>query len=128
VSDCTFESSFIVPANLKALIAKLNSSTRRALESAAGLCLERTHYEVDVEHLFCKLLETPENDLSRIAKHFGIELSTAQRSVAPSLYRFKTGNARTPALSPLLCRLLTDAWLVASLAFSAAQIRLSTLT
>ena len=41
--------------NLKGLIGKLDDSCRRALEAAAGLCLSRTHYDVDVEHL---LVET----------------------------------------------------------------------
>ena len=31
--------------NLKALIGKLNDTTRGALEGAAGLCLARTHYD-----------------------------------------------------------------------------------
>lgn len=35
---------------LKALVAKLNDTCRVALEGAAGLCLTRTHYDVDVEH------------------------------------------------------------------------------
>ena len=31
--------------NLRALIGKLNHTTRSAVESAAGLCLSRTHYD-----------------------------------------------------------------------------------
>ena len=37
--------------NLKALIGKLNDTCHGALEAAAGLCLTRTHYDVDIEHL-----------------------------------------------------------------------------
>ena len=36
--------------NLKALIGKLNEPARLALEGAAGLCLSRTNYDVEVEH------------------------------------------------------------------------------
>ncbi len=36
--------------NLKALIDKLNDTTRRALEAAAGLCVSRTHYDIEIEH------------------------------------------------------------------------------
>jgi len=36
--------------NLRALIGKLNHSTRSAVEGAAGLCLSRTHYDVEIEH------------------------------------------------------------------------------
>ena len=35
----------------RSLIAKLNEPTRNALEGAAGLCLSRTHYDIEVEHL-----------------------------------------------------------------------------
>ncbi len=38
--------------NLKSLLGKLNTPCRTSLESAAGLCLSHTHYEVDLEHFF----------------------------------------------------------------------------
>ena len=37
--------------NLKSLIGKLNENTRKTLESSAGLCLTRTNYDIEVEHL-----------------------------------------------------------------------------
>jgi len=43
--------------NLKSLIGKLNTQTRGALEAAAGLCLSRTHYDIEVEHYLMKLLD-----------------------------------------------------------------------
>ena len=43
--------------NLKSLIGKLNDTGRNALEAAAGLCLARTHYDVDIEHFLLKLAE-----------------------------------------------------------------------
>jgi hypothetical protein len=57
-------------SNLKSLIGKLNETCRSALESAAGLCLSQTHYEVDVEHFLIKLLEMSDTDLLKILKHF----------------------------------------------------------
>ncbi len=44
-------------SNLKGLIGKLNDSTRSALEAAAGFCLTRTHYDIEIEHFLMKLLE-----------------------------------------------------------------------
>ena len=43
--------------NLKSLIAKLNPLCRRTLESAAGLCVSRTNYNIEIEHWLLKLLE-----------------------------------------------------------------------
>src|SRR5438874_11457022 len=65
----------IMSVNLKSLIGKLNDTTRSALEGAAGLCLSRTHYDVEVEHYLLKLMETSDADLARIIKGFGIDKS-----------------------------------------------------
>ena len=53
--------------NLKALIGKLNDPSRAALEGAAGLCLSRTNYDVEVEHYLTKLLDSPAGDFAAIA-------------------------------------------------------------
>ncbi len=54
----------MVPVNLKSLIGKLNESGRRSLEAAAGLCLSRTNYNVEIEHWLLKIVETPNSDLA----------------------------------------------------------------
>ncbi|MDY6842659.1 MAG: type VI secretion system ATPase TssH [Thermodesulfobacteriota bacterium] len=109
--------------NLRSLIAKLNSTCRNALESAAGLCLSQTHYEVDVEHFFIKLLETPNTDMHKILTHFEINETRLVSALTRAMEGFKTGNARTPALSPRIPRMIQDAWLVASVDFQAPSIR-----
>ena len=53
-------------ANLKSLVSKLNNNCRRTLEAAAGLCLSRTNYNVEIEHWLLKLTETANSDLTRI--------------------------------------------------------------
>ena len=40
--------------NLKSLIGKLNDTGRKAFEGAAGLCVTRTHYDIDIEHLLAQ--------------------------------------------------------------------------
>jgi type VI secretion system protein VasG len=109
--------------NLKSLVGKLNDTCRSALEAAAGLCLTRTHYDVDIEHLFLKLSDMPDTDLQRLLRHYEIELARLSRDLTRALDRFKTGNARTPALSPRIPRLIGDAWTIASIDFGASQIR-----
>ena len=59
--------------SLKAIVSKLNDTTRKALEDAAGLCLARTHYNVEVEHFLTKLLDMPDCDFPRILKQFGVD-------------------------------------------------------
>ncbi len=35
--------------DLKGLLGKLNATVRNALEAGAGLCVSRTHYDIEVE-------------------------------------------------------------------------------
>ncbi|MGE5304809.1 MAG: type VI secretion system ATPase TssH [Alphaproteobacteria bacterium] len=111
--------------NLKALIAKLNDTCRNALEAAAGLCLSRTHYDVDIEHLLIKLAEAQDTDFQKILHHYGVDQARFTRDLTRSLDRLKTGNARTPALSPRIPRLLTEAWNIASIDYSVQRVRSS---
>jgi type VI secretion system protein VasG len=109
--------------NLKSLIGKLDAGARNALESAAGLCLGRTHYDVELEHFLMKALDQADGDVSVILKHYGINRSRIAGDLAAGLDRLKTGNARTPALSPALVNMLTAAWTLASVDYGARRIR-----
>ena len=62
-------------ANLKALLTKLNETSRGALGRASSLSLSRTNYEVDIEHWLTELLAASNTDLHRIADHFGVDTS-----------------------------------------------------
>jgi type VI secretion system protein VasG len=109
--------------NLKALIDKLNDTTRKALESAAGLCVARTHYDIEIEHYLLKALDASDNDIAAILKHFGADRSKLTRELERSLDSLKSGNARSPAFSPAVVKMLSEAWTVASIDFNAGSIR-----
>ena len=109
--------------NLKALIAKLNDPARAALEGAAGLCLSRTHYDIEIEHFLTKLLDSTSGDFAAIIEHFEIDKSRLTAELARSLDKLKSGNARTPAISPTVLKMLTTAWTIGSIDFNAGQVR-----
>jgi type VI secretion system protein VasG len=109
--------------NLKAIIEKLNETTRKVLEAAAGLCVSRTHYDIEIEHFLLKALDATDNDLAAILKHFGVDRSRLTRELERSLDSLKSGNARSPAFSPTLVKMLSEAWTVASIDFNAGSIR-----
>jgi type VI secretion system protein VasG len=109
--------------NLRALIEKLNNATRDGLEAAAGLCLSRTHYDVEVEHYLIKLLDSSSGDLAHILSHFEVDKSRLAAELTRSLDSLKSGNARSPALSPSLRAMLTEAWTIGSIDFGANEIR-----
>jgi type VI secretion system protein VasG len=109
--------------NLRALIEKLNDAMRNGLEAAAGLCLSRAHYDVEVEHYLTKLLDSSSGDLSRILTYFEVDKSRFAAELTRSLDSLKSGNARNPALSPKLRAMLTEAWTIGSIDFGAVEIR-----
>src|ERR1700712_2017886 len=112
-----------VSLNLKSLIAKLNDTTRSVLESSAGLCMSRTHYDIEIEHYLVKALESSDNDIAAILKHYGVDKSRLAAELQRSLDDIKTGNARSPAFSPQLVKMLAEAWTVASIEYDAGSVR-----
>ncbi len=111
--------------NLKSAIAKLNPLCRRSLEGAAGLCLSRSNYNVEIEHWLLKLLEPADTDLTRILRHYEVDASRVNRDLTKTLDGLKTGNARAPELSPEIVDLMREAWVLASLKYGSPLVRSS---
>jgi type VI secretion system protein VasG len=110
-------------ASLKSLIAKLNDTARQTLEASAGLCVARTHYNVEIEHFLLRLLDNTDDDSARIFRRFGVDPSRLNDELNKALDRMKRGNARTPAFSPDLVEMLTEAWTLGSLEYNARFVR-----
>ena len=109
--------------NLKSLIGKLNDATRNALEAAAGLCVSRTNYNIEVEHYLLKLLDDTDGDLARILRHFGVDSTRLQQELTRSLDKLKRGNAGRPVFSVSLVNMLKEAWAIGTIDFGAGQVR-----
>jgi type VI secretion system protein VasG len=58
-----------------ALFGKLDSLCYKAIESATVFCKLRGNPYVELEHWLQQLLQAPDSDLQRIARHFQLELS-----------------------------------------------------
>jgi type VI secretion system protein VasG len=109
--------------NLKSLVGRLNDTCRGVLEDAAGLCLARTNYDVEIEHILMKLIERDDTDLHKICHHFEVNIDRLDKDVNTSIDRLKTGNTRTPGLSERIPQWVQDAWLVSSIEFGTARVR-----
>lgn len=109
--------------NLKSLVGRLNDVSRGALEGAAGLCLSRTNYDVEVEHILAKILEQDDTDLHKIAAHYEINIDRLNKDVSNALDKLKSGNSRTPGLSDRIPEWMQSAWLAASVDFGAGRVR-----
>ena len=57
---------------LRVLIDKLNGFCKTSLEASAGSCLSRSHFYVEIEHWFLKILEENTSDFHQIFSSFDI--------------------------------------------------------
>jgi type VI secretion system protein VasG len=117
----------MITDDLKKLLQRLNGRLTRSLEAAAGFAINRSHYEVTVEHLLLKVLDEDGTDLHLILRHFGVTPGALQEALQHQLESFRTGNAGRPAFSPTLLELFESAWLVSSVHHGYGAIRSGTL-
>ena len=103
----------MVDIDLKALVGRLNPNCKRALETAAGICVSRTNYEVLLEHVLQPLMEDTNADIYHILHHYGVDHSRVNRALISTMDGF----------SPLLQDWLKSAWLIASIQYGQAEIR-----
>jgi type VI secretion system protein VasG len=113
----------MIGVDAKSLLSRLNHFCTRSLETAAGQCISRGHYEVGVEHLFLQLLEDPRADVPMILKHFEIDSSRIQKALQRILEGFKSGNTGRPVFSPQLLDWVQEGWLIGSVDLNLAEIR-----
>src|SRR5437762_3780633 len=110
-------------SELRVLIERLNPICRRALETAAALCVAQTHYNVEVEHLLLKLIDLPATDVSLVLRYYGVEPNDLAQQLTAAIEKFDRGNSRTPAMSPQILRLLREGWVTSSLLLEGQAIR-----
>ncbi|SDB68262.1 type VI secretion system ATPase TssH [Belnapia rosea] len=113
----------MVAIDLKSLVGRLSALGRRQLEAAAGLTLSRSHYNVEIEHLLLKLVETQGTDVNVLLRKQGIDSGRVLAELTRALDKLRTGNARAPSLSPDIVTWLREAWLLASLEAGTGRIR-----
>lgn len=115
--------------DIRTLLSKLNPYSKNVMTLAAEQCVQQTHFNVEPEHLLFQLTlpSSLAPDLQIIFKHFEVKEDLVHRQVQQSLERFKRGNSRTPALSPLFSTLFQESWLMSSMLMGEQQIRSGTI-
>ncbi|MEQ8788329.1 MAG: type VI secretion system ATPase TssH [Pirellulaceae bacterium] len=113
----------MVPLNLRSLIGKLDDVCHTTLEAAAAFCLSRSNYNVEIEHWLTKLIEESGTDIEVIFHRFGVDASRLSADLTRVLDRLKTGNVRSPSLSPNVVDLVRGGWLLTSVEYGAPRVR-----
>jgi len=104
--------------NLKALVDRMNPTLKEALDNAAGLCLSKGHYNIEIEHWLQKILEKSDTDAEKVISQFGLNVGKVLSELNSALNKLKSGNARTPSLSQTLQDSTKYAWMIASIDMS----------
>ena len=112
--------------DIRTLLARLNPECKRAMGVAAELCVQTTHFNVEIEHFLAALLDAGAPDLTLLLAHFGVDANAVRAQVQRCLDGFKRGNGRTPAMSPNFIALFQDAWLSSTVLLGTQQIRSGT--
>jgi type VI secretion system protein VasG len=113
----------MVQVDLKQLLNRLNPYVKRALETAAGLCVSRGNYEVTIEHLFLVMVDDAQRDISFILEKFEVDAATLKRELLQQVEAMKVGNSGRPVFAPTLVEFLADTWLIGSVDLGLGLIR-----
>lgn len=113
----------MINVELKPLLQRFNAYCKKSLETAAGLCVSRTNYEVSIEHVLLAMIDDTERDFQTILRHYGVEPGAVKRALTRDVESLKTGNAGRPVFSPLLMEWFSNAWLMSSVEHGLGQIR-----
>ncbi|WP_035706498.1 type VI secretion system ATPase TssH [Niveispirillum irakense] len=86
--------------NGDALIRRLSPHVRSALETAISLCVSRTHYRVEPEHILLALLETTQGDFHTLIDHLGLDRAEMRLALRQAVEGLPTGNHGRPPVFP----------------------------
>lgn len=109
--------------DLKSLVSKLTETSRRGLEGAAGLCLSRTNYDVEMEHWLAKLLENSDGDIARLLRHCELDPDRVLRGLERGLDQYKRGNGGKPQLAPTIEDMIRHGWVLSSINYNLSRVR-----
>lgn len=104
----------MIHLELQSLIKKLAPTVKTSLEVAAGECVNRTHFSIELEHWFLALLQQS-SSWSLALESVSMSKEPLLEQINTNLASFSRGNQATPSLSPSVVSFIKDAWLLASI-------------
>ncbi|MDH0868355.1 type VI secretion system ATPase TssH [Mitsuaria sp. GD03876] len=105
------------------LFGKLNPLAYKAIEGATVFCKLRGNPYVELQHWLYQILNTPDSDLHRLAKHYGLDAAQLSADLMASLDRLPRGATSVTDLSSWVENAVERGWVYGSLMFGDQQVR-----
>ncbi|WP_423600260.1 type VI secretion system ATPase TssH [Roseateles sp. MS654] len=105
------------------LFGKLNPLAYKAIEGATVFCKLRGNPYVELQHWIYQILNTPDSDLHRIVKHYGLDAAQLSADLMASLDRLPRGATSVTDLSSWVENAVERGWVYGSLMFGETQVR-----
>ena len=105
------------------LFGKLNPLAYKAIEGATVFCKLRGNPYVELQHWLYQILNTPDSDLHRIVKHYGLDAAQLSADLMASLDRLTRGATSVTDLSSWVENAVERGWVYGSLMFGDQQVR-----
>jgi len=106
-----------------ALFGKLNALAYKAIESATVFCKLRGNPYVELQHWIFQILQTPDSDLHRIVRHYGLDAAVLAADLQQALDRLPRGASSITDLSSFVENAVERGWVYGSLMFGEPQVR-----
>lgn len=107
----------------QALFGKLGTTLYKSIESATVFCKLRGNPYIELVHWLHQLLQQPDSDLHRIARHCGIDREALDRDMASALAALPAGASSISDFSHHVELAIERAWVLATLSFNDRRIR-----
>ncbi len=105
------------------LFGKLNTLGYKAVEGATVFCKMRGNPYVELVHLLHQILQTPDSDVHRILKHFGLDSSRVAADLVAALDKLPRGATSISDFSPHLEEAVERGWVYGSLLYGDTRVR-----
>lgn len=106
-----------------ALFGKLNPTLFKSIEGATVFCKLRGNPYVELVHWIQQIVQLPDSDIHRIARHYQFDMSALERDITSSLTSLSNGASSINDFSHHITEAIERAWVYSTLYFEASSIR-----
>ena len=99
--------------DLRSLLGRFDGNCVKHFQGATNLCVSRSHFEINPDHLLLRMLDEVTGDVANILDTFQVNRSEVRRALQRALDEQPTSHRGKPALSPKLIELFESAGVLA---------------